>query len=151
MLYDVSSKIGFDLEKRLVSAVTVPAIVCVPVGFAVTVPAIVTVLPTVTDAIETGWVDGKLEIETAEKVTACDAGKFKTDTLPVTAPKVTACEAGKLPTVTVPPTVTALALNCTSVRPPVTVTCPMVTVMLSSALSDVGPSSTVPVTVLLVA
>ena len=57
----------------------------------------------------------------------------------------------EFPTVTVPPTVTALALNCTSVRPPVTVTCPMVTVMLSSALSDVGPSSTVPVTVLLVA
>ena len=55
------------------------------------------------------------------------------------------------PTVTVPPTVTALARSCTSVRPPVTVTCPMVTVMLSSALSDVGPSSTVPVTVLLVA
>jgi hypothetical protein len=35
-------------------AVTVPAIVCVPVGLAVTVPAIVTVFPTVTDAIETG-------------------------------------------------------------------------------------------------
>ena len=29
-------------------SVTEPAIVCVPVGFAVTVPAIVTVLPTVT-------------------------------------------------------------------------------------------------------
>ena len=78
--------------------------VCVPVGLAVTVPAIVTVLPIVTDAIETGWVDGKLEMLTAEKVTACDAGKFKTDTLPVTAPKVVDCDAGKLRTDTDPVT-----------------------------------------------
>ena len=51
--------------------------------FAVTVPEmtgrepIVTELPIVTDAIETGWVAGKLEMETAEKVTACDAGKLE--------------------------------------------------------------------------
>jgi hypothetical protein len=50
--------------------------------------AIVTELPTVTDAIETGCVAGKLLIEIAEKVTACEAGKFSTDTLPVIAPKV---------------------------------------------------------------
>ena len=50
--------------------VTVPAIVCVPVGLAVTVPAMVTVLPIVTDAIETGWVAGKLEMETTLPLTA---------------------------------------------------------------------------------
>jgi len=48
----------------------VPAIVCVPVGLAVTVPAIVTVLPIVTDAIETGWVAGKLEMDTTLPLTA---------------------------------------------------------------------------------
>ena len=36
--------------------VTVPAIVCVPVGLAVTVPAIVTVLPMVTDEMDIGTV-----------------------------------------------------------------------------------------------
>ena len=84
--------------------VTEPAIVCMPVGLAVTVPAIVTVFPTVTDAIETGWVDGKFEMITAENVTDCEAGKFKTDTLPVTAPKVVDCDAGKLRTDTDPVT-----------------------------------------------
>ena len=59
--------------------------------FAVTVPAIV-------------WVAGKLEMVTAEKVTACEAGKFRTDTLPVTAPKVVDCDAGKLRTDTDPVT-----------------------------------------------
>lgn len=65
---------------------------------------------------------------------------------------VDASETGTVPlmlAVTVPPIVTALARSCVSVRPPVTVTCPMVTVIDSSALSDVGPSSTVPVTELL--
>jgi hypothetical protein len=94
--------------------VTEPAIVCVPVGLAVTVPAIVTVLPTVTVpemagreltvtvvlarvtpwvgtmAKETGCVTGKLEIDAAENVTACVAGKFPTVTVPVmAAPTVT--------------------------------------------------------------
>jgi len=64
---------------------------------------IVRELPTVTvPAIV--WVAGKLEIVTAENVTACDAGKFRTDTLPVTAPKVVDCDAGKLRTDTDPVT-----------------------------------------------
>lgn len=37
-------------------------------------------------------------------MTACEAGKFRTDTLPVTAPKVVDCEAGKLRTDTDPVT-----------------------------------------------
>jgi hypothetical protein len=49
-------------------------------------------------------VAGKFEIVTAENVTACDAGKFRTDTLPVTAPKVVDCDTGKLRTDTDPVT-----------------------------------------------
>ena len=129
----------------------------------------VTELPTVTDEMLMGTVPLMLAVTepicavpatnagSVVSETACVAGKLEmlAVTLPICA--VPADNAGSelivrlLPTVTVPPTVTALARSCTSVRPPVTVTCPMVTVMLSSALSDVGPSSTVPVTVLLVA
>jgi len=64
----------------------------------------VTVPPTVT-ALARSWV---LVRDASEKVTACDAGKFKTDTLPVTAPKVVDCEAGKLEIETTLP-LTALA------------------------------------------
>lgn len=68
----------------------------VPEMLAVTLP--ICAVPATNDgseARETGWVAGKFPMETAENVTACEAGKFKTDTLPVTAPKVVVCDAGK--------------------------------------------------------
>ena len=87
-----------------------PAIVCVPVGLAVTVPAIVTVLPIVTEEIDTGWVSGKFEMETAEKVTACDAGKLLTVTVPVmAAPTVTVTFSSALRLLLSSATVTVLA------------------------------------------
>jgi hypothetical protein len=92
--------------------VTEPEIVCVPVGFAVTVPEmagsepIVKLLPTVTvplmvTALARSWVSVR---DASEKVTACEAGKLRTETLPVTAPKVVDCDAGKLRTDTDPVT-----------------------------------------------
>jgi len=71
---------------------------------AVTVPLIagrepiVTLFPTVTvppivTALARSWV---LVKDASVKVTACDAGKLRTETLPVTAPKVVVCDAGKL-------------------------------------------------------
>jgi hypothetical protein len=105
----------------LAAKATKPSSIEVVVTLAVTVPEMtgrelivrlfptVTVPPTVT-ALARSWV---LVRDASEKVTACEAGKFRTETLPVTAEKVTACvvgNAGKLLTVTVPviaaPTVT---------------------------------------------
>jgi hypothetical protein len=69
-----------------------------------------------TVAIETGCVDGKFEMVTAENVTACDAGKLLTVTVPVmAAPTVTVTFSKALrllassATVTVLATVTELA------------------------------------------
>jgi hypothetical protein len=63
-------------------------------------------------------------------------------------PKVTeACEnvtegVPEIVAVTLPPIVTGDARSCASVRPPVIVTCPSVTVMFSRAFKVLGPSST---------
>ena len=67
----------------------------------------VTVPPTVT-ALARSWV---LVRDASVKVTACDAGKFRTETLPVTAEKVTACEAGKFRTDTDPVTLGVPAIE----------------------------------------
>jgi len=75
---------------------------------AVTVPEMagrepmVTELPIVTDAIETGWVAGKLEMVTAEKVTACDAGKLLMETVPLIEAVTEPICAVPAPMVTVP-------------------------------------------------
>jgi hypothetical protein len=42
----------------------------VPVGLAVTVPEIVTVLPIVTEEIDTGWVAGRFDMEITLPLTA---------------------------------------------------------------------------------
>ena len=63
-----------------------------------------------TVASETGCVDGKLEMVTAENVTACDAGKLLTVTVPVmAAPTVTVTFSSALRLLESNATVTTLA------------------------------------------
>ena len=73
---------------------------------AVTLFPTVTVPPTVI-ALARSWV---LVRDASVKVTACDAGKLRTETLPVTAPKVVDWEAGKLEIETTLP-LTALRIS----------------------------------------
>jgi hypothetical protein len=72
----------------------------------VTLLPTVTVPPTVT-ALARSWV---LVRDASVKVTACDAGKLRIETLPVTAPKVVDWEAGKLEIETTLP-LTALRIS----------------------------------------
>jgi hypothetical protein len=100
------------------------------------VDPVMTAVPKVTDA--------------CVKVTVCVAGKLRIEVEPVTTavPKVT--DASEKVTegipdivaVTLPPMVTADARSCASVRPPVIVTWPSVTVIFSRAFIVFGPSST---------
>ena len=106
----VVSDTGCVAGKLEMLAVTLP--ICAVPDPMVTVPEMagselivrlfptVTVPPTVT-ALARSWV---LVRDASEKVTACEAGKLRTDMLPVTAPKVVDCDAGKLRTDTDPVT-----------------------------------------------